>query len=185
MPTFTTVPEFSILSLLLHTAQKERFLSNGWETASAVNMMELYSRLPRTEVSRYGTLSCPLTQTPVNHAPLLTHSKHSTPTGMQQLSRDSVCPKQVTFIHPKRLHLPSSQGCLHGDVVRDLHDWNGGKVYPQIFKWTFPLIVTEIHASSKIVFKHVKQLRFKVMLLHPPPLKATHMWVPPFSHHPL
>ncbi|KAK1344486.1 hypothetical protein QTO34_013183 [Cnephaeus nilssonii] len=49
-------------------SQKERFLSNGWETASAVNMMEVYSRLPRTEVSRYGTLSCPLTQTPVNHA---------------------------------------------------------------------------------------------------------------------
>ncbi|KAK2097734.1 Leucine carboxyl methyltransferase 1, partial [Saguinus oedipus] len=32
-------------------SQKERLLSNGWETASAVNMMELYSRLPRAEVS--------------------------------------------------------------------------------------------------------------------------------------
>lgn len=26
---------------------------NGWETASAVNMMELYSGLPRAEVNRY------------------------------------------------------------------------------------------------------------------------------------
>ncbi|XP_036983319.2 leucine carboxyl methyltransferase 1 isoform X2 [Artibeus jamaicensis] len=37
-------------------SQKERLLSNGWETASAVNMMELYSRLPRTEVSRIEAL---------------------------------------------------------------------------------------------------------------------------------
>ncbi|EPQ05113.1 Leucine carboxyl methyltransferase 1 [Myotis brandtii] len=37
-------------------SQKERFLSNGWETASAVNMMELYSRLPRAEVSRIESL---------------------------------------------------------------------------------------------------------------------------------
>lgn len=33
--------------------QKERLLLNGWETASAVNMMELYSGLPRAEVNRY------------------------------------------------------------------------------------------------------------------------------------
>ncbi|PNI23097.1 LCMT1 isoform 4, partial [Pan troglodytes] len=33
-------------------SQKERLLSNGWETASAVDMMELYNRLPRAEVSR-------------------------------------------------------------------------------------------------------------------------------------
>ncbi|XP_016078200.1 PREDICTED: leucine carboxyl methyltransferase 1 isoform X2 [Miniopterus natalensis] len=32
-------------------SQRERLLSNGWETASAVNMMELYSRLPQTEAS--------------------------------------------------------------------------------------------------------------------------------------
>ncbi|XP_006753666.1 PREDICTED: leucine carboxyl methyltransferase 1 isoform X1 [Myotis davidii] len=37
-------------------SQRERFLSNGWETASAVNMMELYSRLPRAEVSRIEAL---------------------------------------------------------------------------------------------------------------------------------
>ncbi|ELK12084.1 Leucine carboxyl methyltransferase 1 [Pteropus alecto] len=37
-------------------SQKQRLLSNGWETVSAVNMMELYSRLPRTEVSRIESL---------------------------------------------------------------------------------------------------------------------------------
>ncbi|XP_007526690.1 leucine carboxyl methyltransferase 1 [Erinaceus europaeus] len=37
-------------------SQKERMLSSGWETASAVNMMELYSRLPRAEVSRIESL---------------------------------------------------------------------------------------------------------------------------------
>ncbi|ELW66271.1 Leucine carboxyl methyltransferase 1 [Tupaia chinensis] len=37
-------------------SQKERLLSNGWETASAVDMMELYSRLPRAEVSRIESL---------------------------------------------------------------------------------------------------------------------------------
>nr|KAF6489805.1 leucine carboxyl methyltransferase 1 [Molossus molossus] len=36
--------------------QKERLLANGWETAAAVNMMELYSRLPQTEVSRIESL---------------------------------------------------------------------------------------------------------------------------------
>lgn len=44
----------SQLRPLLCSTQKQRLLSNGWETASAVSMMELYSRLPRTEVSRYG-----------------------------------------------------------------------------------------------------------------------------------
>nr|XP_037845659.1 leucine carboxyl methyltransferase 1 isoform X2 [Chlorocebus sabaeus] len=37
-------------------SQKERLLSNGWETASAVDMMELYNRLPRAEVSRIESL---------------------------------------------------------------------------------------------------------------------------------
>lgn len=37
-------------------SQRERLLSNGWETASAVNMMELYSRLPQTEASRIESL---------------------------------------------------------------------------------------------------------------------------------
>ncbi|KAM6155024.1 leucine carboxyl methyltransferase 1 [Rhynchocyon petersi] len=37
-------------------SQKERLLSNGWETASAVDMMELYSRLPRSAVSRIESL---------------------------------------------------------------------------------------------------------------------------------
>ncbi|KAM9209188.1 leucine carboxyl methyltransferase 1 [Dugong dugon] len=37
-------------------SQKERLLSNGWETASAVDMMELYSRLPRSEVVRIESL---------------------------------------------------------------------------------------------------------------------------------
>ncbi|XP_030886754.1 leucine carboxyl methyltransferase 1 [Leptonychotes weddellii] len=37
-------------------SQKERLLSNGWETASAVDMMELYSRLPQAEVSRIESL---------------------------------------------------------------------------------------------------------------------------------
>ncbi|XP_006859867.1 PREDICTED: leucine carboxyl methyltransferase 1 isoform X2 [Chrysochloris asiatica] len=37
-------------------SQKERLLSSGWETASAVDMMELYSRLPRSEVSRIESL---------------------------------------------------------------------------------------------------------------------------------
>uniref|UniRef100_A0A287D3D7 Leucine carboxyl methyltransferase 1 n=1 Tax=Ictidomys tridecemlineatus TaxID=43179 RepID=A0A287D3D7_ICTTR len=37
-------------------SQKERLLANGWETACAVNMMELYSRLPRAEVSRIESL---------------------------------------------------------------------------------------------------------------------------------
>ncbi|XP_012500386.1 PREDICTED: leucine carboxyl methyltransferase 1 [Propithecus coquereli] len=37
-------------------SQKERLLSTGWETASAVDMMELYSRLPRAEVSRIEAL---------------------------------------------------------------------------------------------------------------------------------
>ncbi|XP_072798909.1 leucine carboxyl methyltransferase 1 isoform X2 [Vicugna pacos] len=34
-------------------SQKERLLSNGWETASAIDMMNLYSKLPRAEVSRF------------------------------------------------------------------------------------------------------------------------------------
>ncbi|KAI5940008.1 Leucine carboxyl methyltransferase 1 [Manis javanica] len=37
-------------------SQKERLLSSGWETASAVNMMELYSRIPQAEVSRIESL---------------------------------------------------------------------------------------------------------------------------------
>ncbi|XP_034525453.1 leucine carboxyl methyltransferase 1, partial [Ailuropoda melanoleuca] len=37
-------------------SQKERLLSNGWETASAVDMMELYSKLPQAEVSRIESL---------------------------------------------------------------------------------------------------------------------------------
>ncbi|XP_004604327.1 leucine carboxyl methyltransferase 1 [Sorex araneus] len=37
-------------------SQKERLLVNGWETALAVDMMELYSRLPRAEVSRIESL---------------------------------------------------------------------------------------------------------------------------------
>ncbi|XP_042827438.1 leucine carboxyl methyltransferase 1 isoform X2 [Panthera pardus] len=37
-------------------SQKERLLSNGWETASAVNMMEVYSRLPQAEASRIESL---------------------------------------------------------------------------------------------------------------------------------
>ncbi|XP_053412529.1 leucine carboxyl methyltransferase 1 isoform X1 [Nycticebus coucang] len=37
-------------------SQKERLLSTGWETASAMDMMELYSRLPRTEVNRIESL---------------------------------------------------------------------------------------------------------------------------------
>uniref|UniRef100_A0A8C8TPJ3 Leucine carboxyl methyltransferase 1 n=1 Tax=Peromyscus maniculatus bairdii TaxID=230844 RepID=A0A8C8TPJ3_PERMB len=37
-------------------SQKERLLLNGWETASAVNMMELYSGLPRAEVNRIESL---------------------------------------------------------------------------------------------------------------------------------
>ncbi|XP_066239477.1 leucine carboxyl methyltransferase 1 [Saccopteryx leptura] len=37
-------------------SQRDRLLSNGWEAASAVNMMELYNRLPRTEVSRIESL---------------------------------------------------------------------------------------------------------------------------------
>ncbi|XP_004476025.1 leucine carboxyl methyltransferase 1 [Dasypus novemcinctus] len=37
-------------------SQKERLLSSGWETASAVDMMDLYSRLPRTEVNRIESL---------------------------------------------------------------------------------------------------------------------------------
>ncbi|XP_068962384.1 leucine carboxyl methyltransferase 1 isoform X3 [Petaurus breviceps papuanus] len=37
-------------------SQKQRLLSNGWEKASAVDMMELYSNLPRAEVSRIESL---------------------------------------------------------------------------------------------------------------------------------
>ncbi|KAM6166782.1 leucine carboxyl methyltransferase 1 [Erethizon dorsatum] len=37
-------------------SQRERLLSNGWETASVVDMMELYSRLPRAEVNRIESL---------------------------------------------------------------------------------------------------------------------------------
>uniref|UniRef100_A0A8D1JIK1 Leucine carboxyl methyltransferase 1 n=1 Tax=Sus scrofa TaxID=9823 RepID=A0A8D1JIK1_PIG len=37
-------------------SQKERLLSSGWESASAVDMMELYSKLPRAEVSRIESL---------------------------------------------------------------------------------------------------------------------------------
>ncbi|XP_010621788.1 leucine carboxyl methyltransferase 1 [Fukomys damarensis] len=37
-------------------SQRERLLANGWETASAVDMMELYGRLPRAEVSRIESL---------------------------------------------------------------------------------------------------------------------------------
>ncbi|XP_015419457.1 PREDICTED: leucine carboxyl methyltransferase 1 isoform X3 [Myotis davidii] len=43
-------------AMFISYEQRERFLSNGWETASAVNMMELYSRLPRAEVSRIEAL---------------------------------------------------------------------------------------------------------------------------------
>ncbi|XP_046943820.1 leucine carboxyl methyltransferase 1-like isoform X2 [Lynx rufus] len=38
-------------------SQKERLLSNGWETASAVNMMVVYSRLPQAEASSYASSS--------------------------------------------------------------------------------------------------------------------------------
>ncbi|KAB1263539.1 Leucine carboxyl methyltransferase 1 [Camelus dromedarius] len=41
---------------LHRTFQKERLLSNGWETASAIDMMNLYSKLPRAEVSRIESL---------------------------------------------------------------------------------------------------------------------------------
>lgn len=37
-------------------SQRERLLSNGWQTASVVDMMELYSRLPRAEVNRIESL---------------------------------------------------------------------------------------------------------------------------------
>ncbi|XP_075420756.1 leucine carboxyl methyltransferase 1 [Tenrec ecaudatus] len=37
-------------------SQRERLLSCGWETASVVDMMELYSRLPRSEVIRIESL---------------------------------------------------------------------------------------------------------------------------------
>ncbi|XP_004586889.2 leucine carboxyl methyltransferase 1 [Ochotona princeps] len=37
-------------------SQKERLLVSGWETAAAVDMMELYSRLPRAEVNRIEAL---------------------------------------------------------------------------------------------------------------------------------
>lgn len=37
-------------------SQKQRLLSNGWEKASAIDMMELYSSLPRAEVSRIEAL---------------------------------------------------------------------------------------------------------------------------------
>ncbi|XP_022444196.1 leucine carboxyl methyltransferase 1 isoform X1 [Monodon monoceros] len=37
-------------------SQKERLLSSGWESASAIDMMELYSKLPRAEVSRIESL---------------------------------------------------------------------------------------------------------------------------------
>ncbi|XP_036595656.1 leucine carboxyl methyltransferase 1 [Trichosurus vulpecula] len=37
-------------------SQKQRLLSNGWEKASAVDMMELYTNLPRAEVSRIESL---------------------------------------------------------------------------------------------------------------------------------
>ncbi|XP_036316084.1 leucine carboxyl methyltransferase 1 isoform X3 [Pipistrellus kuhlii] len=43
-------------AMFISYEQKERFLSNGWETASAMNMMELYSRLPQAEVSRIESL---------------------------------------------------------------------------------------------------------------------------------
>uniref|UniRef100_A0A5G2RE66 Leucine carboxyl methyltransferase 1 n=1 Tax=Sus scrofa TaxID=9823 RepID=A0A5G2RE66_PIG len=41
-------------AMLINYKQKERLLSSGWESASAVDMVELYSKLPRAEVSRYG-----------------------------------------------------------------------------------------------------------------------------------
>uniref|UniRef100_A0A8C2SBY5 Leucine carboxyl methyltransferase 1 n=2 Tax=Capra hircus TaxID=9925 RepID=A0A8C2SBY5_CAPHI len=37
-------------------SQRERLLSSGWESASAIDMMELYSRLPRAEVIRIESL---------------------------------------------------------------------------------------------------------------------------------
>lgn len=37
-------------------SQKERLLLNGWETALAMDMMELYNRLPRAEVRRIESL---------------------------------------------------------------------------------------------------------------------------------
>ncbi|XP_040829114.1 leucine carboxyl methyltransferase 1 isoform X3 [Ochotona curzoniae] len=37
-------------------SQKERLLACGWETAAAVDMMALYSRLPRAEVNRIEAL---------------------------------------------------------------------------------------------------------------------------------
>uniref|UniRef100_A0A4X1UQM0 Leucine carboxyl methyltransferase 1 n=1 Tax=Sus scrofa TaxID=9823 RepID=A0A4X1UQM0_PIG len=40
-------------AMFINYEQKERLLSSGWESASAVDMMELYSKLPRAEVSRY------------------------------------------------------------------------------------------------------------------------------------
>nr|KAF6440912.1 leucine carboxyl methyltransferase 1 [Rousettus aegyptiacus] len=45
-----------VTAMFVNYEQKQRLLSNGWETASAMNMMELYSRLPRTEVSRIESL---------------------------------------------------------------------------------------------------------------------------------
>uniref|UniRef100_A0A3Q1MCK3 Leucine carboxyl methyltransferase 1 n=1 Tax=Bos taurus TaxID=9913 RepID=A0A3Q1MCK3_BOVIN len=37
-------------------SQRERLLSSGWESASAIDMMEVYSRLPRAEVIRIEAL---------------------------------------------------------------------------------------------------------------------------------
>lgn len=107
-------------------AQKERFLSNGWETASAMNMMELYSRLPQAEVSRYGTLSCPPVQTPENQAALTPGKCSARLMGARQLSRDRVCAQTGDLHHPsgQPAELP---GCLHGGRVCDPRDWSGGK----------------------------------------------------------
>uniref|UniRef100_A0A8D1JLV5 Leucine carboxyl methyltransferase 1 n=1 Tax=Sus scrofa TaxID=9823 RepID=A0A8D1JLV5_PIG len=43
-------------AMFINYEQKERLLSSGWESASAVDMMELYSKLPRAEVSRIESL---------------------------------------------------------------------------------------------------------------------------------
>lgn len=44
LPSADSVPAFG--------SQKERFLQNGWETATAIDMVKVYASLPPADVKR-------------------------------------------------------------------------------------------------------------------------------------
>lgn len=75
-------------------SQKERLLSNGWEAASAVDMMELYGQLPRAEVSRIESLEfldeMELLEQLMQHYCLCWATKGGSELGLKEITYSSV-----------------------------------------------------------------------------------------------